>query len=85
MVNQAEEIVMEKDMDIPWTKTILQNMTLKKKMASKWINYVIRTIEIPEEGVIFATIQALMMATAPLDGEQLTTYVLQILLINVHG
>jgi hypothetical protein len=83
MVNQAEEIAIEKDTDVKAPE--------KFKLNTKWIvfaeavdtylnrlkgqgrvplNYVIRTLYEPEDDAVFATEQELMIATAPLTGDQ---------------
>ena len=83
MVNQAEEIAIEKDTDVKAPE--------KFKLNTKWIvfaeavdtylnrlkgqgrvplNYVIRTLYEPKDDAVFATEQELMIATAPLTGDQ---------------
>jgi len=83
MVNQAEEIALEKETDIKTPN--------KFKITTKWIafseavnaylnrlkgqghvplNYIICTVKEPDEEEVFATEQEMMIATAPLEGDQ---------------
>jgi hypothetical protein len=83
MVNQAEEITLEKETDIKTPD--------KFKITTKWIifseavdmylnqlkgqgrvplNYIIRTVVEPHEEEVFATEQEMLIATAPLEGDQ---------------
>jgi hypothetical protein len=105
MVNQAEEIAIEKDTDVKAPEKFKLNTKWivfaeavdtykapeKFKLNTKWIvfaeavdtylnrlkgqgrvplNYVIRTLYEPEDDAVFATEQELMIATAPLTGDQ---------------
>lgn len=83
MVNQAEEATTEKESDIKLpekfkltTKWIVFEESVDtylnrlKGQGRVPLNYVIRTIEDPKPGAVFTTEQELMIATAPLEGDQ---------------
>jgi hypothetical protein len=83
MVNIAEEIISEKESDVKmpekfkltskwivFAEAIDTYLNRLKGQGRIPLNYVIRTLALPEPGTIFATEQELMIATAPLLGDQ---------------
>jgi hypothetical protein len=83
MVNQAEKTVLEKDTDIKapekfkfaskwiiFSESVDTYLNRLKGQGRVPLNYVLRTLEEPEEKTVFATEQELMIATAPLEGDQ---------------
>jgi hypothetical protein len=83
MVNQAEETVLEKDTDIKapeklkfaskwiiFSESMDTYLDRLKGQGRVPLNYVLCTLEEPEENTVFATEQELMIATAPLEGDQ---------------
>jgi hypothetical protein len=83
MVNQAKEVALEKDTDVKapeifklntkwivFAETVDTYLNRLKGQGRVPLNYVIRTLDEPKDDVIFATEQELMIATAPLMGDQ---------------
>jgi hypothetical protein len=83
MVNQAEEATANKESDIKlpekfkltskwivYAESLETYLNQLKGQGRVPLNYVIRMIKVPEPGAVFATEQELMIATAPLVGDQ---------------
>jgi hypothetical protein len=83
MVNQAEEATADKESDVKlpekfkltskwivFAESLDTYLNRLKGQGRVPLNYVIRTVETPEPGTVFNTEQELMIATAPLEGDQ---------------
>jgi hypothetical protein len=83
MVNAAEEVISEKESDVkmPEKFKITSKWIVFSEMVDTYLNrlrgqrcrpltYIIRTIENPVPGTIYQTEQELLVATAPLTGDQ---------------
>jgi hypothetical protein len=81
MVNQSEEVTTEMEVKMPekfklstkwivFSESVDTYLNRLKGQGRIPLNYIIRTVETPEEDEIFTTEQELMVATAPLEGDQ---------------